>query len=120
MLFKAFSGAVFGIDAYLVEVEVDVSAGLGNFMTVGLPDAGLRTIKGALSIAGMARQKGIHKLVVPVENAAEAAVVEQVEVYGLKSLPEVLDFVNDTREFKPTRVNLQEMLEALSQYAVDF
>ena len=194
MLFKAFSGAVFGIDAYLVEVEVDVSAGLGNFMTVGLPDAavresreriksaikncglefpfqnitvnlapadvkkegsgfdlpialgiigttghvlksdlkgyaflgelsldgGLRPIKGALSIAGMARQKGIRKLVVPMENAAEAAVVEQVEVYGLKSLPEVLDFVNETREFKPTRVNLTEMLEALGQYAVDF
>src|SRR5881396_1251632 len=194
MLFKAFSGAVLGIDAYLVEVEVDVSAGLGNFMTVGLPDAavresreriksaikncglefpfqnitvnlapadvkkegsgfdlpialgiigttghvlksdlkgyaflgelsldgGLRPIKGALSIAGMARQKGIRKLVVPMENAAEAAVVEQVEVYGLKSLPEVLDFVNETREFKPTRVNLTEMLEALGQYAVDF
>ena len=194
MLFKAFSGAVYGIDAYLVEVEVDVSAGLGNFMTVGLPDAavresreriksaikncgmefpfqnitvnlapadvkkegsgfdlpialgiigttghvlksdlkgyaflgelsldgGLRPIKGALSIAGMARQKGIQKLVVPMENAAEAAVVEQVEVYGLKSLPEVLDFVNETREFKPTRVNLTEMLEALGQYAVDF
>jgi len=194
MLFKAFSGAVYGIDAYLVEVEVDVSAGLGNFMTVGLPDAavresreriksaikncglefpfqnitvnlapadvkkegsgfdlpialgiigttghvlksdlkgyaflgelsldgGLRPIKGALSIAGMARQKGIRKLVVPMENAAEAAVVEQVEVYGLKSLPEVLDFVNETREFKPTRVNLTEMLEALGQYAVDF
>ena len=46
--------------------------------------------------------------------------VEQVEVYGLKSLPEVLDFVNETREFKPTRVNLTEMLEALGQYAVDF
>jgi len=194
MLFKAFSGAVYGIDAYLVEVEVDVSAGLGNFMTVGLPDAavresreriksaikncglefpfqnitvnlapadvkkegsgfdlpialgiigttghvlksdlkgyaflgelsldgGLRPIKGALSIAGMARQKGIRKLVVPMENAAEAAVVEQVEVYGLTSLPEVLDFVNETREFKPTRVNLAEMLEASGQYAVDF
>jgi len=194
MLFKAFSGAVFGIDAYLVEVEVDVSAGLGNFMTVGLPDAavresreriksaikncglefpfqnitvnlapadvkkegsgfdlpialgiigttghvlksdlkgyaflgelsldgGLRPIKGALSIAGMARQKGIRKLVVPMENAAEAAVVEQVEVYGLSSLPEVLDFVNETHEFKPTRVNLAEMLEASGQYAVDF
>src|SRR5437016_2114342 len=194
MLFKTFSAAVFGIDAYLVEVEVDISAGNANFMTVGLPDAavresreriksaikncglefpfqnitvnlapadvkkegsgfdlpialgiigttghvlksdlkgyaflgelsldgGLRPIKGALSIAGMARQKGIRKLVVPMENAAEAAVVEQVEVYGLSSLPEVLDFVNETREFKPTRVNLTEMLEALGQYAVDF
>ena len=39
MLFKTFSAAVFGIDAYLVGVEVDISAGNANFMTVGLPDA---------------------------------------------------------------------------------
>src|SRR5207249_10284223 len=42
MLFKTFSAAVFGIDAYLVEVEVDISAGNANFMTVGLPDAAVR------------------------------------------------------------------------------
>ena len=42
MLFKTFSAAVFGIDAYLVEVEVDVSAGRADFITVGLPDAAVR------------------------------------------------------------------------------
>src|SRR5437764_14724021 len=42
MLFKTFSAAVFGIDAYLVGVEVDISAGNANFMTVGLPDAAVR------------------------------------------------------------------------------
>ena len=42
MLFKALSAAVFGIDAYPVEVEVDISAGLPNFTTVGLPDAAVR------------------------------------------------------------------------------
>jgi magnesium chelatase family protein len=45
MLFKALSAAVYGIDAYLVEVEVDVSAGLGNFLTVGLPDMAVRESK---------------------------------------------------------------------------
>jgi magnesium chelatase family protein len=194
MLFKAFSAATYGIDAYLVEVEVDISAGNGIFTTVGLPDAavresreriksaikncgldfpfqnitvnlapadvkkegsgfdlpialgilgttgvllrtelkqhiflgelsldgGLRPIKGALSIAGMARQKGIRKLVVPLENAREAAVVQEVEVYGLRSLPEVLDLINETREFKPAKVSTAEMLAAASQYAVDF
>ncbi|HEV2175590.1 MAG TPA: YifB family Mg chelatase-like AAA ATPase [Terriglobia bacterium] len=195
MLFKTFSAAVFGIDAYLVEVEVDVSAGNPNFTTVGLPDAavresreriksaikncglefpfqvitvnlapadvkkegsgfdlaialgilgttgvyqgkpdlrnylflgelsldgGLRPMKGALSIAGMARQKRIRKLVVPAENAREAAVVQEVEVYGLRSLPEVLDFINETREFKPVKVSAAEMLAAASQYNADF
>jgi hypothetical protein len=42
MLFKALSAAVFGIDAYPVEVEADISAGLPNFTTVGLPDAAVR------------------------------------------------------------------------------
>ena len=194
MLFKTFSAAVYGIDAYLVEVEVDISAGKSDFLTVGLPDAavresrerikaaikncgldfpfqtitvnlapadvkkegsgfdlaialgilgntgillrndlrdvlflgelsldgGLRPIKGALSIAGMARQRGIRKLVVPVENASEAAVVQDVEVYGLRSLPEVLDFINATREFPAARVSVAEMLAASSQYGVDF
>ena len=83
-------------------------------------DGGLRPIKGALSIAGMARQKEIRKLVVPMENAREAAVVQDVEVYGLRSLPEVLDFINATREFIPARVSVAEMLAAASQYAVDF
>ncbi len=194
MLFKTFSAAVFGIDAYLVEVEVDISAGNPNFMTVGLPDAavresreriksaikncglefpfqvitvnlapadvkkegsgfdlaialgilgttgvllkadlrsylflgelsldgGLRPVKGALSIATMARQKGIRRLVVPRENAREAAVVKDVEVYGLGSLVEVLDLVNETRAFEPARVSTAEMLAQAGQYGVDF
>ncbi len=194
MLFKTFSAAVYGIDAYLVEVEVDISAGQPNFTTVGLPDAavresreriksaikncgfdfpfqavtvnlapadvkkegsgfdlaialgilgttgallkpdlkqflflgelsldgGLRPIKGALSIAAMARNKGIRKIVVPVENACEAAVVQDVEVYALRSLVEALDLANQTREFAPTHVNVSQMLAAASQYAVDF
>jgi magnesium chelatase family protein len=194
MLFKTSSAAVFGIDAYLVEVEVDVSAGNGLFMTVGLPDAavresrerirsaikncgldfpfqnitvnlapadvkkegsgfdlaialgilgttgallksdlkqyvflgelsldgGLRPIKGALSSAGLTRKKGIGRLVLPLENASEAAVVQDVEVYGLRSLVEVLDLVNETREFTPAHVNVREMLAAASQYPVDF
>src|SRR5213080_4261547 len=57
MLFKTFSAAVFGIDAYLVEVEVDISAGNANFMTVGLPDAAVREsrerIKSAIKNCGL-------------------------------------------------------------------
>src|SRR6516225_671395 len=57
MLYKTFSAAVFGIDAYLVEVEVDVSAGLPAFTTVGLPDAAVREsrerIKSAIKNCGL-------------------------------------------------------------------
>jgi magnesium chelatase family protein len=194
MLFKTLSAAVFGIDAYPVEVEVDISAGMPNFTTVGLPDAAvresreriksaikncgldfpfqaitvnlapadvkkegsgfdlsialgilgttgvllkndlkntlflgelsldgsLRPVKGALSIATMARQKGLRKMVVPLENANEAAVVQDVQVFGLRSLPEALDLINETREFTPAHVDTAQMLAQASQYAVDF
>jgi magnesium chelatase family protein len=83
-------------------------------------DGSLRPIKGALSIASMARQKGIRKLVLPFENAKEAAVVQDVAVYGLRSLPEVLDFVNETRPFTPCRVSVAEMLAQSNHYPVDF
>src|SRR5262250_3512515 len=57
MLFKTFSAAVYGIDAYLVEVEVDISAGKTDFMTVGLPDAAVREsrerIKSAIKNCGL-------------------------------------------------------------------
>jgi magnesium chelatase family protein len=68
----------------------------------------------------MARQKGIPKLVVPKENAAEAAVVQGLQVFGLRSLPEALDLINATREFTPAHVNTAEMLAQASQYTVDF
>lgn len=45
MLFKTLSAAVFGIDAYVVEVEVDNSPGKANFLTVGLPDAAVKESK---------------------------------------------------------------------------
>jgi magnesium chelatase family protein len=50
----------------------------------------------------------------------EAAVVQGLDVYGLRSLPEVLDLINATREFRPARVSTAQMLAAASQYAVDF
>ncbi|HMC63503.1 MAG TPA: YifB family Mg chelatase-like AAA ATPase, partial [Gemmataceae bacterium] len=65
-------------------------------------------------------QKGIRKLVVPAENAREAAVVEDIDVYGVHSLPEVLDLINETREFTRSRVNTQVVLSEASHYAVDF
>ena len=57
MLFKAHSASVFGIDAYPVEVEVDITAGQPNFTTVGLPDAAVREsrerIKSAIKNCGL-------------------------------------------------------------------
>jgi magnesium chelatase family protein len=195
MLFKSFSAAVFGIDAYLVEVEVDVSpAYQGCFNVVGLPDlavkesrerirsalrncgfdfpsnhavtvnlapadvrkegsafdlpmalgllgcqgqffgkilneyvflgelsldGGVRPVRGALSAALAARERGIENVVVPATNAREAAVVEGVRVFPVKTLPEAADLINAPESFKPISVDTSRMLEESGEYAFD-
>src|SRR5271155_1276702 len=195
MLFKTFSAAVFGIDAYLVEVEVDVSPSFeGRFNVVGLPDiavkesreriksalrncgfdfpshqavtvnlapadirkegsafdlpmalglmgcqgtffgknldthvflgelsldGSVRSVRGALSAALAARERGIPNVVVPEANAQEAAVVEGVNVFAVKSLPQAIDLANTPESFTPVRVDARQMLSEAAQYAVD-
>jgi len=177
MLFKTLSAAVFRIDAYLVEVEVDVSPAFQGFFTVvGLPDiavkesrerirsalrncgfdfpstqgvtvnlappdirkegstfdlpmtldllgcqgkffgkvldsyvflgelsldGGVRSVHGALSAALAARERGIKNVVVPEANAREAAVVEGIRVFAVKSVPQAADLINAPESFQP-------------------
>src|SRR5271154_5331152 len=195
MLFKTFSAAVFGIDAYLVEVEVDIGPGKpGTFNVVGLPDnavresrerikaalrncgfdypayqvvtvnlapadiqkegsafdlpmalgllgcqgtffgkqldsyvflgelsldGSVRSVRGALSTALAARERGIRNVVVPEANAREAAVVEGIKVFAVKSLPQAADMINAPESFRPVAVDTSKMLEEASQYTVD-
>src|SRR5437867_10700479 len=181
MLYKTLSAAVYGIDANIIEVEVDVSGIKTNedhFHTVGLPDAavresrdrvraalkncgydippthitinlapadikkegsgfdlpmalgilgaygglntkeildclfvgelsldgGIRGVRGALPIAIEARGKKISRLVVPEVNAREAAMVGGVEVYPVRSLLDVIRFVNSGNGVQPLKV----------------
>src|SRR6202789_152725 len=195
MLFKTFSAAVFGIDAYLVEVEVDIGPShQGNFNVVGLPDiavkesrerikaalrncgfdfpshqavtvnlapadirkegsafdlpmalglvgcqgtffgkildthvflgelsldGSVRSVRGALSASLAARDRGIKNVVVPEANAREAAVVEGINVFAVKSLPQAVDMINAPESFRPVAVDTSQMLAEASQYAVD-
>src|SRR5271170_1393316 len=195
MLFKSFSAAVYGIDAFLVDVEVDVTPGSnGFFNVVGLPDnavkesrervrsavkncgfdfpygynvtvnlapadirkegsafdlpmalgllgcqgtffgkildshvflgelsldGGVRSVRGALSAALAARERGIKNVVVPEANAREAAVVEGIRVFGVKSLPQAVDLINAPESFQPVTVDTSQMLTEASQYSVD-
>jgi magnesium chelatase family protein len=176
MLFKTHSASVYGIDAYRVEVEVDVgSAKMTDFNVVGLPDnavkesreriksamrncgfefphgqgvtinlapadirkegsafdlpmalglvgcmghffgkaldkcmflgelsldGSVRSVRGALSAALAAREFGIKAIAVPESNAREAAVVEGVDVFAVKSLPQAVDLVNAPESFQ--------------------
>lgn len=68
-------------------------------------DGALRPVRGALSVAVCAREKGIANLIVPAENAAEAAVVEGVRVFGARCLAEVVALLTRPDEFAPVRAN---------------
>ena len=174
-LFRTRSAAVFGIEAHLIDVEVDMYSGgsARDFITVGMPDTAvresreriksalinsgfgypnksvtinlapanirkegagfdlpmalgilgamgtvghsdehllvgelsldgtLRPVRGVLSIAACARRQGIPNLLVPADNAAEAAVTEGVRVFGMRHLAEVVAYLNQPDRFQP-------------------
>lgn len=58
-------------------------------------DGTLRHIKGALPIAVEARKKGIKRIVLPKESASEAAIVDDIDVFGFENLNEVISFLNE-------------------------
>jgi magnesium chelatase family protein len=197
MLYKTLSAAVYGIDASIIEVEVDVSGikcDEDHFHTVGLPDAavresrdrvkaalkncgydippthiiinlapadikkegsgfdlpmalgilgaygglnkkeisdclfvgelsldgGIRAVRGALPIAIEARGRKISRMVVPELNAREAAMVSGVTVYPVKSLLDVIHFVNTGNGIAPIVVNQEELLNEAQHFPVDF
>jgi len=83
-------------------------------------DGRLRPIRGALSMALLGRQHGFSGLIVPRENAEEAAVVGQIDVYGVSTLAEAVGFLTGTLALEPTAVDLAALFETASRYDVDF
>jgi magnesium chelatase family protein len=84
-------------------------------------DGRVKGVKGALPCALLARSRRLSGIVVPRENAAEAAVSgESVAVLGVESLREVVEFFDGTRELARTSANLEELFETASRYGVDF
>lgn len=200
MLFKTLSAAVYGIDAELVEVEVDLAPRQGDSQhetivtMVGLPDLAVREsrerirsaitncgfffpvykttinlapadvkkegsafdlpiavgilgangelhrenlddtlligelaldgrvrpVRGALPIAVAAKRKGLTRLLLPAENASEAAVVSGLDVYPVKDLREVMTLLNLTEMPAPMKIDIERMLNSADQYHVDF
>lgn len=196
MLSKIFSASVIGIDAHIVEVEVDIaSRGLPHFSMVGLPDTAvkesrdrvraalknvgynfplkqitvnlapadlkkegssfdlpiaigiiaaegiidpkflngylltgelsldgrIKPVRGALSMAIMVKEVGLQGLILPKENAPEAAVVDGVNVFGMESLPEVTEFLTSTTPPKiPFKIDVDKALQENSFYEDDF
>jgi magnesium chelatase family protein len=184
-LFRTRSAAVYGIDAHLIDVEVDMfpSGSVRDFALVGMPDlavresrqriksalinsgftyprkgatinlapanirkegagfdlpiamgilgamgavrqldrhllmgelsldGAIRPVRGALSVAVCAREQQIPNLIVPSENAAEAAVVGDVNVYGVRHLAEVVALLTRPEEFERAKANVSPPVE---------
>jgi magnesium chelatase family protein len=197
MLYKTLSAAVYGVNASIIEVEVDVSGVKqkeDHFHTVGLPDAavresrdrvraalkncgydipptditinlapadirkegsgfdlpmalgilgaygglnkkeipdalfvgelsldgGLRGVRGALPIALEARSRKVKRLIVPEVNAREAAMVGDVEVYPLKSLIDVIHYINSGNGVSRLEVDREKLLSEAQHSHLDF
>jgi magnesium chelatase family protein len=192
-LFKAQSAAVYGIDAHLIDVEVDLYPGTArDFITVGMPDTAvresrqriksallnsgfsfpyskgvtinlapanvrkegagfdlpmalgilgamgaapdvgryvmvgelsldgsIRPVRGALSVAVCARNRGIPNLILPFDNVAEASVVDGVNVFGARHLAEVVAMLTRPQDFPPAPRPIAAAEEAESG-AADF
>jgi magnesium chelatase family protein len=81
---------------------------------------GVRGVRGALPIAIEARGRKISRLVVPELNAKEAAMVGGVEIYPVKSLLDVIRFVNTCNGILPLKVDSESLLSEAQQFLVDF
>lgn len=84
-------------------------------------DGSLQPIKGALPIAIQARTEKYKGLILPAQNAREGALVNNLDVYGINHISEVVDFFNGKNELKPVVVNTrEEFYEAQQNFDIDF
>lgn len=83
-------------------------------------DGLLRPIKGVLSMAISAREGGKEAVLVPYENMGEAAVVSGVDVYGFKSLNDVVSFIRGEADISPHRVDPEKYMDEEPVYDCDF
>ena len=96
---------------------------LGEYVLVGEIglDGSLRPIRGALPIAIRARKEKFRGLIVPRENVREAAVVNNLDVYGMDNLSDVIHFFNGTKDFSPERIDTRTVFyQQQSQFDLDF
>ena len=103
-----------------VSDQVDVTK-LDQYVIMGelSLDGTLNVIRGVLPMAIRAKQKGFKGIIIPQENAQEAAVVEGLEVIGAQNLKEVVDFLNDELVIEPEQIDLDNLVSD-DNYAFDF
>lgn len=109
-----------GILAAIGKVKPDM---LSEYMIVGELglDGMIQPVKGALPISIRARKEKFKGLIVPKQNEREAAVVNNLDVYGMESIMDVVNFLNGEGDYEPTIVDTRrEFYEHQSHFELDF
>ncbi|MFA5783865.1 MAG: YifB family Mg chelatase-like AAA ATPase [Phycisphaerae bacterium] len=95
---------------------------LKDFVIVGelALDGRVRRVNGVLSMAMTAKLHGFRGVIVPIDNAAEAAVVDGLEVYGVGSLSQAVGFLKGDLPLSTTTIDIEKIFKIESRYDVDF
>ena len=84
-------------------------------------DGGIKAVKGVLPLVVKARAEGLKRVILPIENAPEGAVVDGIEIIGVRSLSEVVGYLNGDIEIAPTvSDSVVESVATLNRYLEDF
>ena len=67
-----------------------------------------------------AKKLGIKQIIVPIQNAKEAAIIDEIEILGASELREVVDYLNSRKEIPKQKVEIKEIFEKQNQYTLDF
>ncbi len=109
-----------GMLAATGQIQADT---IGNYIMMGelSLDGSLRPIKGILPMAIQARKEKFKGIIVSNQNAREAAIVNDLEVYGVDNLKEVVDFLNKKINLEPVKVDTrEEFFDTQNIYNIDF
>ncbi len=83
-------------------------------------DGVLHPVKGVLPMAVKAHECGFRNMILPLENANEASVVDGIDIYGVTNLREVADFLNHSISLKPYQRRVSDIPSSIGHYAYDF
>ena len=83
-------------------------------------DGKINKAKGVLPICIEAKKIGIKRIILPRENAKEAAIVKELQVIGVSTLDQLVDYLNDELIIESTKTNIEELWNKEQKYDVDF
>lgn len=83
-------------------------------------DGKINKVNGVLPMCVEAKRLGIKKIVLPIENSKEAAIIEGLEVIGVTNLKQVVSYLNNEYDIKSTKADIDELFHKNKEYSCDF